>query len=149
MNESETRREKIDPLLTKSGWGVVEGSKVHSEFRITAGRLMGMGRRNKGDIADYVLRYRPRGRTVLDIARLPEIDGPQIGQWYLLAREEAAQPSRLRLCWMSPLRTRAVLAHHDGFHQLALEAHEMLSMLHAGTLRHMEASRLMQTALAI
>jgi len=89
------------------------------------------------------------GSSVLDIARLPEIDGPQIGQWYLLAREEAAQPSRLRLCWMSPLRTRAVLAHHDGFHQLALEAHEMLSMLHAGTLRHMEASRLMQTALAI
>ena len=25
MNESETRREKIDPLLTAAGWGVVEG----------------------------------------------------------------------------------------------------------------------------
>jgi type I restriction enzyme R subunit len=56
MNESETRREKIDPLLTQAGWGVVEESKVHSEFHITAGRLMGMGRRDKCEVADYVLR---------------------------------------------------------------------------------------------
>jgi type I restriction enzyme R subunit len=66
MNESETRREKIDPLLTQAGWGVVEGSKVHSEFHITAGRLMGMGRRNKGDIADYVLSYKGRKLAVIE-----------------------------------------------------------------------------------
>lgn len=86
--------------------------------------------------------------SVLDIVRLPEIDCPQVGEWYLAAREGSDQTSRLRLCWLSPLRTRVVLAHHDGFHQLALEAHEMLSMLHAGTLRRMEASRLIQAALA-
>jgi len=26
MNESETRREKIDPLLTAAGWGKADGS---------------------------------------------------------------------------------------------------------------------------
>jgi type I site-specific restriction endonuclease len=26
MNESETRRENIDPLLTAAGWGKVDGS---------------------------------------------------------------------------------------------------------------------------
>jgi len=66
MNESETRREKIDPLLTAAGWGVVEGSKVHSEFHITAGRLMGMGRRGKQEIADYVLSYRGRKLAVIE-----------------------------------------------------------------------------------
>ena len=28
MNEAETRAELIDPKLTASGWGVVEGSKL-------------------------------------------------------------------------------------------------------------------------
>ncbi len=31
MNESETRAELIDPALQKSGWGVVEGSKILRE----------------------------------------------------------------------------------------------------------------------
>ena len=66
MNESETRREKIDPLLTAAGWGKVDGSKVHSEFHITAGRLMGMGRRGKQEIADYVLSYRGRKLAVVE-----------------------------------------------------------------------------------
>jgi type I restriction enzyme R subunit len=66
MNESETRREKIDPLLTAAGWGKVDGSKVHCEFHITAGRLMGMGRRGKQEIADYVLSYRGRKLAVVE-----------------------------------------------------------------------------------
>ncbi len=66
MNESETRREKIDPLLTAAGWGKIDGSKVHSEFHITAGRLMGMGRRGKQEIADYVLSYRGRKLAVVE-----------------------------------------------------------------------------------
>lgn len=66
MNESETRREKIDPLLTAAGWGVVEGSKVHSEHQITDGRIMAMGRRGKREIADYVLSYRGRKLAVIE-----------------------------------------------------------------------------------
>jgi type I restriction enzyme R subunit len=66
MNESETRRELIDPLLTAAGWGVVPDSKVHSEHPITDGRIMGMGRRGKREVADYVLAYRGRKLAVLE-----------------------------------------------------------------------------------
>lgn len=58
MNEAETRAEYIDPALRDAGWGVVEGSRVHREFRITEGRIQGAGRRGIADIADYVLVYR-------------------------------------------------------------------------------------------
>jgi type I restriction enzyme R subunit len=44
--------------LKAAGLGVVEGSKVLREHRITAGRIEGHGRRGKADIADYVLVYR-------------------------------------------------------------------------------------------
>lgn len=39
MNESETRAEYIDPKLKASGWGIVEGSKIPREFRVTEGRI--------------------------------------------------------------------------------------------------------------
>ena len=58
MNEAETRAELIDPALAAAGWGVVEGSKILREYRITAGRIEGRARRGKADIADYVLVYR-------------------------------------------------------------------------------------------
>ena len=58
MNEAETRAEHIDPALKAAGWGVVEGSKILREHRITAGRIEGHGRRGQADIADYVLVYR-------------------------------------------------------------------------------------------
>jgi type I restriction enzyme R subunit len=58
MNEAETRAEHIDPALKKAGWGVVEGSRVLREHGITAGRLLGGGKRAKAEIADYVLVYR-------------------------------------------------------------------------------------------
>jgi type I site-specific restriction endonuclease len=58
MNEAETRAELIDPALKAAGWGVVEGSRILREYRITAGRIEGHGRRGKADIADYVLVYR-------------------------------------------------------------------------------------------
>lgn len=57
MNEAETRAELIDPALKAAGWGVVEGSKILREYRITEGRIEGFGRRGKVDIADYVLVY--------------------------------------------------------------------------------------------
>jgi type I restriction enzyme R subunit len=37
--------------LKAAGWGVVEGSKILREHRITAGRVEGHGRRGKADIA--------------------------------------------------------------------------------------------------
>src|SRR5450432_1492979 len=58
MNEAETRAEHIDPALKAAGWGVVEGSSIRREYRITLGRLEGFGKRTKPDIADYVLVYR-------------------------------------------------------------------------------------------
>ena len=58
MNEAETRAEHIDPALKAAGWGVVEGSQIRREFRITEGRLQGAGKRAKAEIADYVLIHR-------------------------------------------------------------------------------------------
>ncbi|MCO6482385.1 MAG: DEAD/DEAH box helicase family protein [Flavobacteriales bacterium] len=67
MNEAETRAELIDPALREAGWGVVEGSRVRREYRITLGRLQGAaGWRNKPDIADYVLEYRGRAVAVVE-----------------------------------------------------------------------------------
>ncbi len=58
MNEAETRADHIDPALKAAGWGVVEGSRILREHGITAGRLLGGGKRAKAEIADYVLVYR-------------------------------------------------------------------------------------------
>ena len=66
MNEAETRAEHIDPALTAAGWGVVEGSVVRREFRITQGRLQGGGVRAKPEIADYVLVYRNTKLAVIE-----------------------------------------------------------------------------------
>ena len=57
MNEAETRAELIDPALRAAGWGVVEGSKIHREYPISAGKIQ-VGGRGKRDIADYVLTYK-------------------------------------------------------------------------------------------
>ncbi|MDI1237036.1 MAG: DEAD/DEAH box helicase family protein [Polaromonas sp.] len=66
MNEAETRAEHTDPALTAAGWGVVEGSAVRREFRITEGRLQGGGVRAKPEIADYVLVYRNTKLAVIE-----------------------------------------------------------------------------------
>jgi len=58
MNEAETRAEHIDPALKAAGWGVVEGSRIRREYRITEGRIEGHGKRGRADIADYLLEYR-------------------------------------------------------------------------------------------
>jgi len=65
MNEAETRAEHIDPALRAAGWGVVEGSRLRREL-ITPGRLRGAGRRDKAEIADYVLVYRNTKLAVLE-----------------------------------------------------------------------------------
>jgi len=69
MNEAETRAELIDPALKEAGWGVVDGSRVRREERITLGRLQGGGRRSKEDIADYVLVYRNQKLAVIEAKR--------------------------------------------------------------------------------
>ena len=66
MNEAETRAEHIDPALKAAGWGVVEGSRVLREYRITQGRLEGHGRRAKAEIADYILVYRNTKLAVIE-----------------------------------------------------------------------------------
>src|SRR5437763_11146334 len=66
MNEAETRAEHIDPALKAAGWGVIEGSKILREHRITLGRIEGNGKRGKADIADYVLVYRNHKLGVIE-----------------------------------------------------------------------------------
>jgi type I restriction enzyme, R subunit len=66
MNEAETRAEHIDPALAAAGWGVVEGSRIRREYRITLGRLQGHGRRAIPLCADYVLVYRNTKLAVVE-----------------------------------------------------------------------------------
>ncbi len=77
MNEAETRAEHIEPALKAAGWGVVEGSRVMREYRITEGRLQGAGQRSKPEIADYVLVYRNHKLAVVEAKRrdLPYTEG--------------------------------------------------------------------------
>ncbi|MEK7376937.1 MAG: DEAD/DEAH box helicase family protein [Candidatus Margulisiibacteriota bacterium] len=77
MNEAETRAEYIDPKLKESGWGVVEGSKVLREFRITEGRIQPGGIRSKPEIADYVLVYKNQKLAVIEAKaeNLPTTEG--------------------------------------------------------------------------
>lgn len=80
MNEAETRAEHIDPALKVAGWGVVEGSKILREHRITAGRIEGHGRRGKADIADYVLVYRNTKLAVVEAKAWDEALTEGVGQ---------------------------------------------------------------------
>jgi len=77
MNESETRAELIDPTLRAAGWGVVAGSRILREFKITQGRLIGAGRRTDPDTADYILVYQNRKLAVIEAKRedLSEAEG--------------------------------------------------------------------------
>ena len=76
-NESETRAELIDPALRAAGWGVIAGSRILREFKITQGRLTGAGRRTDPDTADYVLIYQNRKLAVVEAKRedLSESEG--------------------------------------------------------------------------
>ena len=77
MNESETRAEYIDPMLKASGWGEIEGSKIHREFRITEGRIEAGGKRSKPEIADHILVYKNHKIAVIEAkqAELPATEG--------------------------------------------------------------------------
>lgn len=80
MNEAETRAEHIDPALKAAGWGVVEGSRIRREYRITEGHIEGHGRRGKADIADYVLEYRNHKLAVVEAKAWDEEVSEGVGQ---------------------------------------------------------------------
>ena len=80
MNEAETRAEHIDPALKAAGWGVVEGSRILREHRITDGRIEGRGKRGRRDIADYVLVYRNTKLAVVEAKAWDEELTEGVGQ---------------------------------------------------------------------
>ena len=57
MNESQTRYEKIDPVLKDAGWGRIEDSRVITEYKITNGRVSKTAKPNPLK-ADYILVYK-------------------------------------------------------------------------------------------
>lgn len=80
MNEAETRAELIDPKLKASGWGTVEGTKVHREYHITAGKIQVGGKRAKPLIADYVLSYKGRKLAAMEAKSEDEEVSKGVGQ---------------------------------------------------------------------
>lgn len=65
-NEAQTRLDFIDPALRAAGWGVVEGSRISVEHKITDGRLVGAGKRAQPLSADYVLIYRNKKLGIIE-----------------------------------------------------------------------------------
>ena len=80
MNEAETRAEYIDPALKAAGWGVVEGSKILREYRITPGVLKGYGQRGMPSVADYILVYRNTKLAVIEAKAWDEQLTEGVGQ---------------------------------------------------------------------
>ncbi len=70
-NESETRAELISPKLALDGWGVsqTENSLIRREVSITAGRILGAGKRGSSLSADYVLEFQGRKLAVVEAKR--------------------------------------------------------------------------------
>jgi type I restriction enzyme, R subunit len=65
VNEAETRAELIDPALRDAGWGVIADSRARLEM-ICPGRIEGLGRPGKKEIADYVLTFRNHKLAVIE-----------------------------------------------------------------------------------
>jgi superfamily II DNA or RNA helicase/predicted GIY-YIG superfamily endonuclease len=85
MNEAETRAELIDPKLKACGWGVVEGSKVLREYRITEGKIQSGGGRGKKIIADYILVHKGIKLAVIE-AKSDELE---VGEGVMQAKKYA------------------------------------------------------------
>jgi type I restriction enzyme R subunit len=102
MNEAETRAELIDPLLTASGWGVVDGSRIRREFSITPGRIEGGGRRGKPLTADYVLTYRNTQLAVVEA----KPDTAPLTEGVAQAKDYARTATALHLRQQRPRRLR-------------------------------------------
>lgn len=65
--ESDTRADRIDPVLAAAGWGQ-NGSKIRREV-ICPGRIQSGGTRGKGLSADYVLIYKGQKLGVIEAKR--------------------------------------------------------------------------------
>jgi type I restriction enzyme R subunit len=63
LNEADTRAQYIDPQLEKAGW---TGASVRRELQITAGRILGGGKKAKPLIADYFLQFEGKRLAVVE-----------------------------------------------------------------------------------
>lgn len=66
--ESDTRANRIDPVLAAAGWGTVEGARIRREV-ICPGRIMPGSKRGERLSADYVLIYRDQKLAVVEAKR--------------------------------------------------------------------------------
>src|SRR4030042_4236322 len=87
MNEAETRAELIDPKLKEAGWGVIEGSKVLREYKITFGKIQTGGGRSKPLIADYILVYKGIKLAVIEAKSNVQEVGEGVAQAKLYAEK--------------------------------------------------------------
>lgn len=85
MNEADTRAELIDPKLKACGWGVVEGSKVLREYRITEGKIQSGGGRGRKIIADYILVHKGIKLAVIEA----KSDDLEVGEGVMQAKQYA------------------------------------------------------------
>ncbi len=74
--ESDTRANRIDPVLAAAGWTTVPGARVRREV-ICPGRIMPGGKRGDRLSADYVLIFRDQKLAVIEAKRagLPHTTG--------------------------------------------------------------------------
>lgn len=66
LNEADTRAQYIDPALERAGW---IGPLVRRELHITAGRILGGGRKAAPLKADYFLQYEGKRLAVIEAKR--------------------------------------------------------------------------------
>ena len=66
LNEADTRAQYIDPALELAGW---TGSLVKRELHITAGRILGGGRKAAPLKADYFLQFEGKRLAVIEAKR--------------------------------------------------------------------------------
>lgn len=65
-NEEETRAELIDPKLKECGWNTEQNIKIYREYYFTQGRILGAGKKEKSQKADYILEYKNRKLAVVE-----------------------------------------------------------------------------------
>ena len=81
-NESETRSELIDPILTSMGWGVDSTTRIMREYRITDGRIEIGGVRGLPEIADYILVLNGQRVAVIEAKR----ESLRASEWVMQAK---------------------------------------------------------------
>jgi type I restriction enzyme, R subunit len=77
--EADTRANRIDPVLTTAGWGVVDGSRIRRE-QICPGRIVSGGRRANPLSVDYVFEYRGQKLAVLEAKKASKGHTDGVGQ---------------------------------------------------------------------